>query len=142
MNAASPNRTDARRAIIAVNEEFDQFHKTAAKLRNISFNRAKMEAFVNVLIPQEDGVNDTQRQRTRDAILAAYLDGPQNLPEVRGTAWAGFNAVTQAVDHLSVYRGRGANTPAENRMFSTMLGSNARFKLSALALISQAAMVA
>jgi len=133
---------DAKRAITAVNEEFDQYHKTVAALRDVRFNMKRMESFVNVLIPAENGVNDTQRQRTRNAILDAFTAGPQNLPEVRGTAWAGFNAVTQTVDHLSVYRGRGANSPAENRMFSTMLGSNARFKLSALALMSQAAMVA
>jgi len=137
---------DARKAIMQVQKRFDVFHDKAAKLTKVNFDVDKMKALVEVLLPKENGVNDTRRQKAREAIVAAFTDGPQNLPEIRGTAWAAFNAVTQFTDHCPIvaYRGKGNNdedTARESRMESVLLGSNARFKTSALNLVSQAALI-
>lgn len=142
MGDISEKLADARRAIKAVNEEFTTYHETVTRLRKAAFDMDRMEAFVNVLIPKEEGVNDTFRQNMREAIIAAYTDGPQNLPGVRNTSWAAFNAVTQFVDHQATFRGRATSSREENRMISNMMGSNARLKLSALNLLSTAVLAA
>jgi len=123
---------EARRAVMAVEGAFDEYHERARVLTEARVDPTKMEAYVNVLFPDEVGRHNWHRERMRDAILAAFRDGPQMVPSIQGTAWAAFNAVTQVVDHRSVYRARGMGGSAENRMISTMLGGNARLKKSAM----------
>ena len=123
---------EARRAVMMVEGAFDEYHERARALIEARVDLARMEAYVNILFPDEEGRHNWHRERMREAILAAFRDDPQMVPSIRGTAWAAFNAVTQVVDHQSVYRARGTDGPAENRMISTMLGGNARLKRSAM----------
>ena len=130
---------EAKLAITEVNKRFESFHNIAQKLMEVPFDLQKLEAFANILVPDEPGKKNTRRIRQRESILAAFTDGPQNLPGVRGTAWAAFNAVTQHVDHNSSYHGKNnPETWRENRMDSLLMGANARFKQSALNLLVQA----
>lgn len=137
---------EARGIITKVQKKFDAHHAAAEKLVKVSFNVTRLQALVEILLPKENNLNDTRRQHLREAIMLAFTDGPQNLPEIRGTAWAAFNAVTQVIDHCPIvsYKGKHNIDPIsmrESRMESLMMGSNARFKESAFNLVCNAAEV-
>lgn len=132
MGDLSARIDEARRAVMHVGRAFDDYHETAQRLTETTVDMERLEAYVNVLFPDEKGLNNWHRQHMRQAIIQAFSDGPQMVPSIRGTAWAAFNSVTQVVDHQSLYRARGTDGPAENRMISTVFGSNAALKRSAL----------
>ena len=135
---------DARKIIMKSNEKFEKFHTTAQKLAEVQFDIERLQALTEILIPKETNVNDTRRQKARENIMLAFTDSPQNLHGIRGTAWAAFNAVTQAVDHQSSYWGKNDDDPMrarEARMDSLLWGANARLKSEALSLITQAVLV-
>jgi len=127
--------------VMNVQGRFDAFHETASRLAEVRVSREQVRALTEILIPKEEDVRDTRRARARAQIMAAYEDGPQNLPSIRGTAWAMFNAVTQFVDHdpLLAYKGKRADPRAklENRFQSVIMGANAAMKQSALNLVGQ-----
>jgi phage/plasmid-like protein (TIGR03299 family) len=130
---------DARKCIMHAQDRFDAFHENAQQLRKVKMNIDKLKALTEILIPDEIGLNNIRRVKARESILAAFTDGPQNLPEIRGTAWAAFNAITQHVDHNSCFKGKKSGSVQENRMDSLLFGANARFKTSALNIVNQAA---
>ena len=100
-------------------------------------NLARMKALAELLLPDEPGKKNTRRINARASILSAFTDGPQNLPGVKGTAWAAFNAMTQYLDHERSYKGKNTEAKAENRMNSTLFGANSRAKHSALNLVNK-----
>jgi len=130
---------DARKVIMNVQQKFDGFHQTARKMTEVSFDMDRMKILVELLIPKENGKNDTRRVKARRSILNAFKSHRQNLPGMRDTAWAAFNAVTEHVDHSSSYKGKNTALKSERRMESLMLGANARLKQSALNLITEVA---
>ena len=124
---------EARDVIRGIGREFDNYHAAAGKLVEQKIDERKLDAYLNILIPNKENLNNTYRAAVRAQIMAAFHDDPQMLPSVRDTAWAAFSAVTQVIDHNSTYRARTCNR-AENRMISTMFGNNAGLKRSAFAL--------
>ena len=134
MGDLSARIDEARRTVMKVGQAFDAYYEDAKQLSKTQVDMARLEAYVNVLFPDEEGLNNWHRQQMRQSIIRAFSDGPQMVPSIRGTAWAAWNAVTQVVDHQSLYRARGTDSPAENRMISTVFGGNAALKRSALKL--------
>jgi phage/plasmid-like protein (TIGR03299 family) len=79
-----------------------------------------------------------------DAVSDAVLDShpstkafelyqsSETLDGIRGTAWGAFNAVTEFVDHATVYAGKGVSTAADVRGVSTLLGTGEARKEKAL----------
>jgi len=138
MGDLSSKLAEARQAVMRVERAFDAYHEAAQRLTETRVDTKKMDAYVSVLFPDEVGRNNWHRRQMRRAIIDAFGDGPQLVPSIRGTAWAAWNAVTQVVDHQSIYRARGTDSPAENRMLSTVFGGNAELKRSALELAMSA----
>jgi len=128
---------DARKAILTVRKQFDTFYAQADEMVKVEVDIEQMRAFANMLLPNEKGKANTRRIKARASIMRAFTDGPQNLPGVRGTAWAAFNAMTQYIDHEKGYKGKNTDAKAESRMNSTLFGSNSRMKHSALNLVNE-----
>ncbi len=62
-------------------------------------------------------------------VRSAFRSPANNLPGVRGTWWALFNAVTETIDHAKPLREtRDVVARRENRFINTMLGDSAAFK--------------
>jgi phage/plasmid-like protein (TIGR03299 family) len=91
----------------------------------------------------EDGKKD--RKLTRDAnVLSKVLELAESgkgteIPGVKGTAWGGYNAITEYCDHHSTVRIHGVeneterdNKEFEQRFTSNIWGSSADVKQSAL----------
>jgi len=129
---------EARQMLMSVNKKFNKYHETARALAKTSIDGKKFQAFLNVLIPDEEHMNNTRRENKRRAIEECLLSHENQLPSMRGTAWAAFNAVTQWADHDYNFRETRQTSREENRMASALWGSQANFKSSALALATKA----
>jgi len=136
---AGKNVKTALGMVTSAQAAFDVYHSRAKRLAGIGFDTSRLQALTEILIPKEDGINDTYRAKVRAGIMGAFTDDPQNIASIRGTAWAAFNAVTQYVDHEARFHGEGRQR-AENRMVSVTEGANARLKVQALDLIESAAL--
>lgn len=63
--------------------------------------------------------------------FANYLTSP-TIDGIRGTAWGALNAVTEFLDHETVYKSLGVNTPADVRFNSLIWGVSEQRKETAL----------
>ena len=63
-----------------------------------------------------------------------------DMPGVRGTTWAAYNAVTEWVDHHRPTRARHAAVRASRRLESSWFGSGAKLKAKAWSLAVEMAL--
>jgi phage/plasmid-like protein (TIGR03299 family) len=139
------DQLDQARAVLglstaAVAEYADAARRMAARPATSADAR---EFFATLLPPnaEEDAkAEQAGRPNMRRANVRARMaqifeaDPTQQMPGVRGTRWAAFNAVTQWVDHEMPVRARvEADRPA-SRMESVLFGSGASLKARAFAL--------
>lgn len=101
------------------------YHPTAAQL----------DQYFRSLYPDpEDGSNGRARN-ARDKLYELFERGKGNdIPAIRHSTWAAFNAVTEYVDHFRPTRARTEFDRAANRLESSWFGSGARLKEQAFQL--------
>ena len=81
-----------------------------------------------------DGSNSRARN-VRDTLYNLFERGKgQDIPGVRHSSWAAFNAVTEFVDHFRSSRGRNDHERGSNRLDSAWFGSGNRLKRHAFRL--------
>ena len=84
------------------------------------------------LYPDPEEGNKRRAENTRTRLLELFESGRgQDLPEIRHTAWAAVNAVTEYVDHHRPTRGRNPEQRADRRLRSQWFGSGSRLKARA-----------
>lgn len=87
--------------------------------------------FASLYPDREDGKN-RRAQNVREELQRLFEEGiGQDIPEVRHSTWAAFNAVTEYVDHHRSTRGRTPDERAARRLDSAWFGSGARLKSEA-----------
>lgn len=112
--------------------------------------RESYEAVMDRLFPKakgEDGEEKTdsgRRRNTLDEIAQLFADNDRDaIPEVKGTAYALLNGVTNFADHFRMTRvtdSRPAYTIAQSRAESALFGSGAALKENALDIILEETM--
>lgn len=97
---------------------------------------ARLARYFESLYPDpEDGANNGRSRNVRDALHDLFERGEgQEIPAIRHSTWAAFNAVTEFADHLRSTRGRTEHERAANRLDSSWFGSGARLKEKAFKL--------
>lgn len=94
--------------------------------------------YLKTLFP--DNANAETKTRTeniRQDVEHLFTRGKGNdLPGVKGTVWAAYNAVTEYLGHERSVRGRSRTEKAANRMESVLFGSSARLAEKAFDLAS------
>ena len=92
-------------------------------------SQAQVAAYFKGLVPDPEEGNPTRAQNVRDELFRLYENGQgQDIPQIRGTTWAAFNAVTEHVDHFRTTRAKSDFDRASNRLESSWFGSGARLK--------------
>lgn len=130
----------AREVITRANSRFDEAAKIYRALASVTNVGAKqLRAFVEAAFPKpvgpkgggnggSDGGNtpapevDGQETKSRiyDEVARLYEEGQgAQLPGVKGTAWAAYNAMTEWLTH---YRGRDADIRLNNSFFGPEVG--------------------
>lgn len=110
-----------REAITTAGQAQEQMKAVATSLLLRPFGTDDMAKVAEKLFPIR---GDTLGPRTitkntarQDELVALYRQA-DNLEEVRGTAWGGWNAVAEYADHLLAFRSTKVSTKAESRFLS------------------------
>ncbi len=115
-------------------ETFNKLRET--KLRDCDWTR-----FTNRLVPdgeKKDGTK-TDRSKVRDGLTLLYRQGIGNdHPDVKGTKWAAYNAVTEYVDHGKEFSDGDNGGADDYRMQSIIWGAGSLMKKKALDMLTVA----
>ena len=135
--SADTRIAEAARVIEASKGFYTDFQARATKLMTTRMSDGQMDELTTVLFPsaEEDGRTkvSTRTKNMREKVLDLFVNGAgHETANIRGTAWAGFNAVAEFADHhRSTRTGEGQNEN-EARFQATMLGTGAQLKAKAI----------
>ena len=128
---------EARRALSITFDHFDAFHVEAEKMINEALTDAQFTAIVRDLWPareDEPSVRTRNNTNRRDGELAYLFHDAATNRAIRGTRWAGYQAITEYLDHRTpVGRGRDA---AQVRAERAISDATAALKTRAFGLLS------
>jgi hypothetical protein len=96
---------------------------------------AQVSAYFKALYPDPEEGNPSRAQNVRDELFRLFENGKgQEIPKIRSTTYAAFNAVTEYVDHHRPTRAKSDFDRAANRLESAWFGSGSRLKQHAFQL--------
>lgn len=121
---------EAREVLGLAHRRFQTYHEQANVLARRQLTSTEVENFFTDLLPKPTGDGPRRRKhRTHDRLVELFETGlGQDLPDVRGTAWAAVNAVSEFTDHHQRTRGQDARSRADRRLTSAWFGSGSRLK--------------
>ena len=119
---------EAREALGLMNRQFQIFEELSKKLVKIQMNQKDFSNYltkIGIISRDDDGKMSTRTKNNFDTLVGLYEHGKGNdMVSVKGTAWAGMNAVVEYVDYVRA----GSE---ENRAKSVLYGSGAALKQKA-----------
>jgi phage/plasmid-like protein (TIGR03299 family) len=96
----------------------------------------QLASYFEALYPDPaDGTSNSRARNVRDSLYNLFERGKgQEIPAIRHSSWAAFNAVTEFVDHHRSTRGRNDHERGSNRLESAWFGSGNKLKQHAFRL--------
>ncbi|OJF13134.1 DUF932 domain-containing protein [Couchioplanes caeruleus] len=124
--------SEARQALGLMWKHFDAFEAAAEKMINEALTMGEFEKIVAQLWPLADDATDTARNnaKQRASTLRYLVRDADTQKAIKGTRWAGYQAITEYVDHYAK-----AST-AEIRARRAVTGAGADLKARAFDLLS------
>ena len=115
---------DARHALDLTFDYLDGFQEEADRMINATLTETRFEEIMSAEFASVSEVPHAvaRAQNKVDDLVSLFADA-QTHEAVRGTVWAGYNALVEWADHYQEARG-----PVENRARSAVLGSGVAFK--------------
>lgn len=129
---------DARRVLGTAAASFDRCAEVYNAWSHKPVSRQYVGAFLRALVPDPgNGAKPARAQSVRNDIteLFRYRQIGADSPELRGTAWGLYNAMTQYIDRERSTRGSDAQATRESRLTSTWYGSGATLRQNAANLL-------
>ena len=94
-------------------------------LARVALDAEMFDTYLKKLIKDEEGKKNTRKATERGIITGLFDTGRgMDIQTIRNTAWAGYNAVTEYIDHHRKVKG--------SRLSSIGFGNGNRFKEKAL----------
>jgi phage/plasmid-like protein (TIGR03299 family) len=101
---------------------------------------AQLTGYFESLYPDPAEGSNSRARGVREGLFRLFERGMgQDVPGVRHTTWAAYNAVTQYIDHGRSSRGSDPEERSSNRLASIWFGSGAQLKSRAFDLALQMA---
>jgi len=130
---------EAREVLRLTNLYYDRLEECFNKLLQTPLRESDFTKFANKIYP--DGENEKgktiDRSKNRDALRALFHHGRGNdHPDVKGTRWAAYGAITEYIDHEKRYYESKYGTVNDTRMNSVIWGQGANVKKAALDLLA------
>ncbi len=124
----------ARQALGIAFKDTETVKELTSALATTNIVDAQVRAILDAAWPvtvddSDEAVED--KVTLADKAYALYEASP-NLDGIRGTAWGAYNAVTEYLDHASVYRGGPRSDASEARAASLLFGRSRDAKERAL----------
>lgn len=92
----------------------------------------QVQRYFESLYPDPSDADNSRAKRVRETLTGIFDSGVGlDMPEIKGTTWAAFNAVTEWVDHHRPTRAANPTDRASRRLESAWFGSGARLKAKA-----------
>lgn len=122
----------AREAMGLMWDYFDEFQRAAERMINESLSMGQFEQVVEQLWPLPDDASESTKRnhRQRQAALRYLIRDADTQKAIRGTRWAGFQAVTEYLDHYAPAK------TIELRANRAVAGPGAELKSRAFELLS------
>jgi len=96
---------------------------------------AQLGRYFQALYPDPEDGSTSRARNVRDTLYSLFERGKgQEIPAIRHSSWAAFNAVTEFVDHRRSSRGRSDQERGSNRLESAWFGSGNKLKQHAFRL--------
>ena len=116
---------EAKTVLGFANKEFDNFEMFSKQIVNTQMTTAKLGEFAKGLFPDPPkDIKSKAPEKARGQIIRLFEEGRGNdLPGVKGTAWAAYNALTEYANYYRVSRG---DMKQERRFEYTMFGSGVK----------------
>lgn len=96
---------------------------------------AQLARYFEALYPDPADGSSTRARNVRDTLYNLFERGKgQEIPAIRHSSFAAFNAITEFVDHHRSTRGRTDHEKSSNRLDSAWFGSGNRLKQHAFRL--------
>jgi phage/plasmid-like protein (TIGR03299 family) len=136
-SSAADRMQEAARVIEASNGFYNNFQARATKLMTTRMADGQMNELASVLFPamEENGAEkvSTRSKNMREKLFDLFVNGAgHETANIRGTAWAGYNAVAEFADHHRSTRTTEGREAAEARFQTTMMGAGAQLKAKAI----------
>jgi phage/plasmid-like protein (TIGR03299 family) len=124
---------EAREALGLAARYFDDLQSRIDVLAGHHPSAAQLAGYFERLYPDPAEGSPSRSRNAREALFTLFERGRGNdLPAIRHTSWAAFNAVTEFVDHRRSGRGRDDHERTSSRLESAWFGSGAALKARAL----------
>lgn len=120
---------DVRHTLGILNDRFTMFESLSKAMAAKPLTYSGFKDYVKAaVLPKEGEKLSTRASNIMDDLSRLFERGKGNdMPGVKGTLWAGFNAVTEYVDYFRSTRG----DESENRAKSLLFGSGQSMKQAA-----------
>jgi phage/plasmid-like protein (TIGR03299 family) len=114
-----------------------EFEVEAEKLIQESLSLSAFEEIVSRLYPIMDSESElvASRIKMERNILVGLFENSDTIKEIRGTRWAGYQAVTEYLDHFKTVQGKTAEQMSLTRALQNVSGNNDEIKQNAYLLV-------
>jgi len=126
--------SEAQEALGMAIKFYDDFAGLTKSLVGVKLNEAKAKEYFKRVVPskKDDDKEATRTKNVRGEMVRLFHEGKgNNLPGVRGTAWAAVNAAVEYVDYMRKPHTRKGENADSLRLESVWFGSGARIKARA-----------
>ncbi len=120
---------EARRALALTFEYEEAFSLAASQLARKPLVERQVEAILTELFPFVEDIKPGKFEQTTFAkVYANWKTSDTIAPDMRGTGWGVYNAITEYFDHLANFNGGKRTNPLDARAESIIMGEVAKTK--------------
>jgi phage/plasmid-like protein (TIGR03299 family) len=133
---ASKAVEEARQALSMTFKFNEAFQAEAERMLDAALSVDEFTKIVNTVFePVRDSDSPTTQstKKVRDRTLIQLFTEADTQAKVAGTRWAGYNAVTEYIDHFAAATGKGATAKMTARSLSAVDGKGFQLKADAFA---------
>lgn len=130
---------EARRALNLTFKFEESFAATASALAAKTLSERQVEAILTDLFPYNENIKPGKFEQTTFAkVFENWKTTDTVAPDMRGTGWGVFNAVTEYLDHIADYRGGSRLDSESTKAEALIIGRAADTKDRVLATLLKA----
>ncbi|WP_254511387.1 DUF932 domain-containing protein [Anatilimnocola floriformis] len=123
---------EAQRVLGLAERFYDDAQAKIEILAEHSPTADQLQSYFESIYPDPADADNSRARKVRENLTRLFESGiGLDMPDIRGTTWAAYNAVTEWVDHHRPTRSKNALDRASRRLDSSWFGSGAKVKAKA-----------